>query len=672
MDKWTYRQLYRCAVGGNARARLHWKKCGVDPQEKIDTKYSSMTAHQYKTALEKDVADACRRGLTAIMGSTAATGGAGKKSPSPPADPFADYFNQLGASPAAPAPARASSTRNLAALPKVGAPGAASPAASPAASRLGAIPTSVSNPVSKSGSMTDVPAAGGTAKGPLGPLGALAAGLATTPTTTTAAATKTTTTAAATTTTPAVDVSDGAAAAPTPAALNLPAGLQGIKPKPGVRKAGGLSGAIKKAPPLAPTAAEPEQVDQPVEVSEPEPPSPAPVPPAPAPAPTVAVHAAPFHAAPPAAAPKPFKPLAPLPVASKPAAAAAKPVGGLSGAWAELEASTKAPAKKGPPTLCSFAPTKTTSSAPSVPPKPPVTTTPAAPAPAVAANGSSNGSTPAEAETTPVMTAPTNLFASQISAAKGAGSKKLGASRVTATPAAAAKADSFGDFDFGEDEASPEGKRPAGGGNGGNGAKAFNSSNDDWGWDGTSPQKPKEPEPEPVVDDPWADVGKGIGSSMFAYDCSSLHAATAPSSPPAQEASKPKPKKSLFDEPEPQSKDDSQGFGGFGAGGDPYQSLARDKFANATAISSSSFQAAAPPPALEAVDPAIKAAEEAAEKERRLQELGLSGASGFGSSDLEGPTSPGRVGRAADAARAVGGLAAGYAASLLSRASPRK
>ena len=25
MDKWTYRQLYRCAVGGNARARLHWK-----------------------------------------------------------------------------------------------------------------------------------------------------------------------------------------------------------------------------------------------------------------------------------------------------------------------------------------------------------------------------------------------------------------------------------------------------------------------------------------------------------------------------------------------------------------------------------------------------------------------------------------------------------------------
>ena len=57
MDKWTYRQLYRCAVGGNARAREHWKRSGVDPHQKIDAKYSSMTAAQYKTSLEKDVAD---------------------------------------------------------------------------------------------------------------------------------------------------------------------------------------------------------------------------------------------------------------------------------------------------------------------------------------------------------------------------------------------------------------------------------------------------------------------------------------------------------------------------------------------------------------------------------------------------------------------------------------
>ena len=67
MDKWTYRQLYRCAVGGNAKARLHWKKAGVDPHEKIETKYSSMVSMQYRQGLEKDVADACKRGLSAVM-----------------------------------------------------------------------------------------------------------------------------------------------------------------------------------------------------------------------------------------------------------------------------------------------------------------------------------------------------------------------------------------------------------------------------------------------------------------------------------------------------------------------------------------------------------------------------------------------------------------------------
>ena len=57
MDKWTYRQLYRCAVGGNARAREHWKRSGVDPHQKIESKYSSSTAQSYKTILEKDVAE---------------------------------------------------------------------------------------------------------------------------------------------------------------------------------------------------------------------------------------------------------------------------------------------------------------------------------------------------------------------------------------------------------------------------------------------------------------------------------------------------------------------------------------------------------------------------------------------------------------------------------------
>ena len=43
MDNWTYRQLYRCGVGGNARAREHWKRAGVDPHMKIESKYSSPT-----------------------------------------------------------------------------------------------------------------------------------------------------------------------------------------------------------------------------------------------------------------------------------------------------------------------------------------------------------------------------------------------------------------------------------------------------------------------------------------------------------------------------------------------------------------------------------------------------------------------------------------------------
>ena len=52
MDKWTYRQLYRCAVGGNGKAREYWKRCGIDTHTKIDVKYSSMTATEYKRKLE--------------------------------------------------------------------------------------------------------------------------------------------------------------------------------------------------------------------------------------------------------------------------------------------------------------------------------------------------------------------------------------------------------------------------------------------------------------------------------------------------------------------------------------------------------------------------------------------------------------------------------------------
>ena len=76
-----------------------------------------------------------------------------------------------------------------------------------------------------------------------------------------------------------------------------------------------------------------------------------------------------------AAAPKPFKPVAPLPVASKPAAAAAKRSAVLA-AHGRARGLNKGACEEETPTLYSFAPTKTTSSAPSVPMKPPVTTTP--------------------------------------------------------------------------------------------------------------------------------------------------------------------------------------------------------------------------------------------------------------------------------------------------------
>jgi len=93
MDKWTYRQIYRAALGGNARAREHWKRCGLDPFEKIESKYSSNTAQQYKRQLEKDVADACARGLSVLQiggGSAAAKPAAADAS-----DPFAAYLNGI-------------------------------------------------------------------------------------------------------------------------------------------------------------------------------------------------------------------------------------------------------------------------------------------------------------------------------------------------------------------------------------------------------------------------------------------------------------------------------------------------------------------------------------------------------------------------------------------------
>ena len=636
MDKWTYRQLYRCAVGGNQRARLHWKKCGVDPQEKIETKYNSMIAHQYKSALEKDVADACRRGLAALMPGFAP---ASAKAPATAAsaDPFADYFSSLASGP--PAPARAASTGNLASLPQAEAPPPAS-----------ASPVLRNSPVTvhKSQSLGNVPnatapAAPAPAKpavkpSPLGPLGGLAS------------------------TTAAVDISEGAqpAPAPAPAPSSLPAGLAGIRAKPGVRK--GALGA-RKVP--ASSAAAPPSASDPIPTPDVSEPVPAPEP-APAPAPVAAV-----VPPKPAAPPKPFKPLAPiapLPVAAsaKPAAA---PAGGLSGAWAALEASA-APSKPKPCALCSLglgsSAASSTSAVPAAPAVPAaVGASSAAPATAAEANGSSNGA----ASPVPVLfpegvpagapvAVPIALNFSSKPKPKASTGKKLGASRVAAG-AGADSAGGFGDFDFAaDDEAASE--------------SVTNAASEDWGWDGSSPAK-EPPPPEPVVDDPWAEVGKPAMSSLFAYDCSSMHAASAPV---VQPAAKPpsKAQKSLFDGINA-AKGDSPGNSPASRRDDPYGSFARDKFAGATSISSSSFSAAMPESA-PVVDPAIRAAEEAAEKERRLEQLGISGASGFGSADLESQPSPGKARQLAGAAsaagfgaaKAVGGYALAATASLLSRA----
>jgi len=102
MDKWTYRQIYRCAVGGNAKARDHWKRCGVDAHEKIDRKYSSNTATQYKSKLEKDTADAIRKGIATLL--LGGDGGGGRDAAAAPTDPFAAMLNAMG-----PTPSRSSS-----------------------------------------------------------------------------------------------------------------------------------------------------------------------------------------------------------------------------------------------------------------------------------------------------------------------------------------------------------------------------------------------------------------------------------------------------------------------------------------------------------------------------------------------------------------------------------
>ena len=67
-ERWASRADARCC-SSHARSRISL----ADPHEKIDNKYTSMTAQSYKSAIEKDVADCCRRGLIALQESAPET-----------------------------------------------------------------------------------------------------------------------------------------------------------------------------------------------------------------------------------------------------------------------------------------------------------------------------------------------------------------------------------------------------------------------------------------------------------------------------------------------------------------------------------------------------------------------------------------------------------------------
>jgi hypothetical protein len=258
--------------------------------------------------------------------------------------------------------------------------------------------------------------------------------------------------------------------------------------------------------------------------------------------------------------------------------------------------------------------------------------------------------------------------ASVIGSSRSAPAKKLGVSRKAAP--AAADASAFGDFDFEEDGETKDGDANGGGSNGHAGRQGtadIGDNGDEWGWAGTSPQKAGPP-PKPAEDDPWADPLKPVGSSMFSYECASLHAPSAPPAP-APAPTKPKAPRSLSSAFEG---DDPPPLEPTPAPADPYGSAARDRFGSAMAISSDSFMANPKQGAQAAAPAARDPAEEAAEQQRRLDRLW--GAQGFGSSDLESDpssNSPSRATRLAESTKAIGGAAIGMAASLLTRATSK-
>ena len=113
----------------------------ADPHGKIDNKYSTMAAHNYKSLIEKDVLSACRTGLAALQPVAVAT-----QQPKVAADPFADYLNSIAPTRSKSdvgggAAAVASPLPTVRRVQTVEMPVPASPAAPPAAPPAAAAPS---------------------------------------------------------------------------------------------------------------------------------------------------------------------------------------------------------------------------------------------------------------------------------------------------------------------------------------------------------------------------------------------------------------------------------------------------------------------------------------------------------------------------------------------------
>ena len=179
MDKWTFRQLYRCAVSGNARARAHWRRAGLDPQqEKIEAKYVSMTACEYKRLLEIDVEKACRQGLSALQSGANVSAGAAAAATAGPkkSDPFADYINAISSAPNRPqlGVAQPSAARAAAPIPTPTSAPILPPSAPAAAATLQAAAAALAaSPVFGLTGGVAAPAIGAPASGPLAAAGSL-------------------------------------------------------------------------------------------------------------------------------------------------------------------------------------------------------------------------------------------------------------------------------------------------------------------------------------------------------------------------------------------------------------------------------------------------------------------------------------------------------------------